>query len=71
VQKITNKINLSSIISAVPQFVQVQEKQSTQNKIHLVHMVTMRVEIEPRVEKQDRKSQENVKTMIISKELFT
>lgn len=70
-QKITNKINLLSIISVVPQFAQAQEKPLTQNKILLVRMVTMRVEIELKVENQCCKPQEDVKIMIISKELFT
>lgn len=70
-QKITNKINLLSIISVVPQFAQAQEKPLTQNKILLAHMATMRVEIELKVEDQCYKSQGNVKIMIISKEPFT
>lgn len=70
-QKITNKINPLSIISVVPQFAQAQEKPLTQNKIHPVHMVTMRVEIELKVENQCCKPQEDVKIMIISKEFFT
>ena len=70
-QKITNKINLLSIISPVPQSVQAQEKLLTQNKMPQVHMVTMRVEIEPKVEDQCYKSQGNVKIMIIFKEPST
>ena len=70
-QKITNKINLLSIISVVRQFVQAQGKRLTQNKILLVHTVTTRAEIELKVEDQCYKSQGNVKIMIISKEHFT